>query len=144
LRTARKGTSPEVNARARRLCREFGIRFKAFVIAGLPGETPETIRKTRDWLITNEVDDLTVTMFVAFPGSDIWERPENYEIACERDYEREPWTFRGRSGLGLPRLTQTPGLSAEELAEIPERMEAEVRRARGIAGNYQGAGKAAA
>jgi anaerobic magnesium-protoporphyrin IX monomethyl ester cyclase len=139
LKTARKGTTPQINAQARRICRDAGIKFKAFVIVGLPGETRETVEETRRWLIENEVDDLTVTMFVPFPGSDVYARPDKYDIQFTLGYETRPLPFRGGTGLNLPHTTRTAGLSAEELAEMPERIEYEVRLELGTAKTYQGA-----
>jgi radical SAM superfamily enzyme YgiQ (UPF0313 family) len=137
LETVSKGTTPTVNSRARQICRRNGIKFKAFVIVGLPGETPETVEDTRRWLIENEVDDLTVTMFVAYPGTAIYENPAKFDVICNHDYESEPLAFRGAAGMELPRVTQTEGFSAEELAELPERLESDVRRELGLVGTYQ-------
>ena len=103
----------------------------------MPGETPATVEETKHWLIENEVDDLTMTMFVGFPGSGIYENTGKFDIECSKDYEHEPMTFRGRSGMSLPRVTRTSAFSAEELAELPEIVEADVRRSLGLAGTYQ-------
>jgi len=138
LKTVSKGTTPEVNARARDLCRQAGIKFKAFVIAGLPGESRATIEETRRWLIDNAVDDLTVTMFVPFPGSSIHDHRNGHDIRFEVDYEQDALTFRGAAGTRLPHVVRTSGLSADELAEFPEQLESEVRRELGLAGTYQG------
>jgi anaerobic magnesium-protoporphyrin IX monomethyl ester cyclase len=139
LKAANKGTTPEINARARRICRDAGIKFKAFVIVGLPGETRKTVEDTRRWLVDNEVDDLTVTMFVPFPGSDVYAHPEKYDIQFFLDYESKPLPFRGGAGLALPHTTRTAALSAEELSEMPERLEAEGRRELRVMQTYQGA-----
>jgi radical SAM superfamily enzyme YgiQ (UPF0313 family) len=132
LKAARKGTTPEDNARARVICKSSGIKFKAFVMVGLPGETHETVADTKRWLIENEVDDLTVTMFVPYPGTDVYEHPERYDIRFDADYEKTSLMFRGGAGHSLPRCISTSGLSAEELAEMPEILESEVRRELGI------------
>lgn len=137
LRAAGKGTTPDINARARDLCRQAGIKFKAFVIVGLPGETRATIEDTHRWLIDNEVDDLTVTMFVPYPGTAIYERPRAFDIQFDADYERQSLTFRGAAGVPLPQVTRTAGLSAEELAELPEELEADVRSQLRLARTYQ-------
>jgi radical SAM superfamily enzyme YgiQ (UPF0313 family) len=135
LKTVSKGTTPETNSRARELCRRAGIKFKAFVIVGLPGETRDTVAETRRWLIENEVDDLTVTMFVPFPGSDVFENPARYDVNFDVRYEDAPMPFRGAAGLRLQHTTSTSGMSAEELAELPEALEGEVRAELGI-GRY--------
>lgn len=137
LKACAKGTTPEINSRARQICRDVGLKFKAYVIVGLPGETHETVEETHRWLIANEVDDLTVTMFVGFPGSAIYDHPGRYDVECSRDYEHTPLTFRGMAGLELPRVTRTSGLDCDELAQLPEKLEARVRRELGLVGTYQ-------
>jgi radical SAM superfamily enzyme YgiQ (UPF0313 family) len=134
LRGVSKGTTPEINSRARLLCRDAGIKFKAFVIVGLPGETPETVEQTRRWLIENRVDDLTVTMLVPYPGSAIHQHPERFDLGFDLDYERRPSPFRGAAGLHLAHMTWTAAISAGELAEMPERIEGSVRRELGLCG----------
>jgi anaerobic magnesium-protoporphyrin IX monomethyl ester cyclase len=138
LRKVSKGTTPEVNTRARRFCREMGIKFKAFTIIGLPGETRGTVEQTRRWLIENEVDDLTVTMLVPYPGSAIHEHPERFDVEFELDYERRGVPFRGAAGLQLPHTTRTAALGAGELAELPEIIEASVRRELGLSRRTSG------
>lgn len=128
LHTISKDATPAINSRARRICRGAGIKFKAFVIVGLPGETHETIEETRRWLIENQVDDLTVSMFVPFPGTAVYENPNGYDIQFHLDYEHSPLPFRGAAGLDLPWTTQTAGLSAEKLAGLPEQLESDVRQ----------------
>lgn len=132
LRGVSKGTTPAVNAQARRICREFGIKFKAFVIMGLPGETRETVEETRQWLIGNEVDDLTVTMLVPYPGSAIYDHSERYDVRFDLNYENRSIPFRGAAGLRLERTTRTAGLSTGEIVEFPEIVEDSVRRELGL------------
>jgi anaerobic magnesium-protoporphyrin IX monomethyl ester cyclase len=133
-----KGTTPDINARARAICRDAGIKFKAFVIAGLPGESHATIADTRRWLIDNSVDDLTVTMFIPFPGSFIHDHRNGHDIEFNVDYEHEAMTFRGAAGTHLPHSVRTSGLSYDELAALPEQLEAEVRGALRLGSTYQG------
>lgn len=132
LQTMRKGTTPAINSRARAICRQAGIKFKAFVMVGLPGETEDTVQETRRWLIDNEVDDLTVTMFIPYPGTHIYDYPEQYDLQFSLHYENASLPFRGATGLRLPRVTRTTALSSERLAELPEILEADVRQALGI------------
>jgi anaerobic magnesium-protoporphyrin IX monomethyl ester cyclase len=142
LQRVNKGTTPTINARARAICRNAGIKFKAFVIAGLPGESHATIADTRRWLIDNAVDDLTVTMFIPFPGSFIHDHRNGHDIEFHVDYEHDAMTFRGAAGTRLPHSVRTSALSFEELSELPEKLESEVRRELGLGSTYQGQGAA--
>ncbi len=64
-----------------------GLRAKGLFIFGLPGESPETIRATSDFVAETGFDDLNYTKFTPFYGAPIWE-----ECAREREGRfREDW-----------------------------------------------------
>ncbi len=56
-----------------RMIKSHGIRVKGLLMMGLPGETEETIAKTRRYVFSLPVDDLNMTKFTPFPGSPIHE-----------------------------------------------------------------------
>lgn len=79
----KKRTTPGVNAGARRICAEAGLRFKAYIMVGSPGESFGTIQQTDNWLNENRPDSIGVYLFHPLPGSDIWKRRCNYDIAFD-------------------------------------------------------------
>lgn len=74
----RKGITLEQIEKAVRLARKSGLRTKGFIMVGHPTETPETIRQTIDFIRSLPLDDVSVTYFTAFPGSEIWKDAPRY------------------------------------------------------------------
>jgi anaerobic magnesium-protoporphyrin IX monomethyl ester cyclase len=50
-----------------------GLRVKGLFMMGLPGETPESIKKTSDLVISLELDDMNMTKFTPFHGAPVWQ-----------------------------------------------------------------------
>ena len=49
-----------------------GLRAKGLFMMGLPGETEESIRRTSDFIISLELDDMNMAKFTPFPGAPLW------------------------------------------------------------------------
>jgi magnesium-protoporphyrin IX monomethyl ester (oxidative) cyclase len=49
-----------------------GLRAKGLFMMGLPGETPESIKKTSDFVMSLELDDMNMTKFTPFRGAPVW------------------------------------------------------------------------
>lgn len=127
LRTIRKGATTMQAATARVLCRDHGIRLKTFFIIGLPGESESTALMTRDWLLRNAPDDFDLAVFTPYPGSDIGDHPERYDIRIERSYWDEPMWHKGIPGKYRAAVS-TSHLSAERIVELRDEIDREVRR----------------
>ena len=64
-----------------------GLRAKGLFIFGLPGETPETLKATSDFILSLDLDDMNMTKFSPFYGAPVWE-----ECASGRSGEfHEDW-----------------------------------------------------
>jgi magnesium-protoporphyrin IX monomethyl ester (oxidative) cyclase len=50
-----------------------GLRAKGLFIFGLPGETPETVRTTSDFILSLGLDDMNLTKFSPLYGAPIWD-----------------------------------------------------------------------
>ncbi|HZV55046.1 MAG TPA: radical SAM protein [Rhodocyclaceae bacterium] len=50
-----------------------GLRAKGLFIFGLPGETPETIRATSDFILSLDLDEMNMTKFSPMYGAPIWQ-----------------------------------------------------------------------
>ncbi|MBK9447512.1 MAG: radical SAM protein [Betaproteobacteria bacterium] len=50
-----------------------GLRAKGLFIFGMPGETPETIRKTSDFILSLDLDEMNMTKFSPLHGAPIWD-----------------------------------------------------------------------
>jgi len=50
-----------------------GLRAKGLFMMGLPGETPESIQKTSDFVMSLDLDDMNMSKFTPFHGAPVWE-----------------------------------------------------------------------
>jgi magnesium-protoporphyrin IX monomethyl ester (oxidative) cyclase len=50
-----------------------GLRAKGLFIFGLPGETPETIQATSDFILSLDLDEMNLTKFSPLYGAPIWD-----------------------------------------------------------------------
>ncbi|MDR3395717.1 MAG: radical SAM protein [Parasulfuritortus sp.] len=50
-----------------------GLRAKGLFIFGLPGETPETIKATSDFVLSLDLDEMNMTKFSPMYGAPIWD-----------------------------------------------------------------------
>ncbi len=116
-----KRTRPEDNTLAVERLRAVGVRTKAFMIVGLPGETEETAEETEHWLRSVRPDDYDVTIFVPYPGTPIWNKPQNYDVSWDGMEASLMW-YKGVPGH-YSSLVWTSGLSRQRIAEIRDRLE---------------------
>jgi len=56
-----------------RLIRASGIHVKGLVMMGLPGESPQSIRRSMDYVLSLSLDALNISKFTPFPGSPLYE-----------------------------------------------------------------------
>lgn len=142
LRNIQKQATVEDNDRCMDLARANGLKVKALMSIGHAGETVETVNDTRDWLLRMRPDDFDCTVITPYPGSPYYD-----EATPVADAENT-WQFTAKSGdtlyaesvdytatadfyKGLPGAyvshVWTPGLSAANLVEMRDGLEAEVR-----------------
>jgi magnesium-protoporphyrin IX monomethyl ester (oxidative) cyclase len=50
-----------------------GLRAKGLFIFGLPGETPETIKATSDFVLALDLDEMNMTKFSPMYGAPLWQ-----------------------------------------------------------------------
>jgi len=132
LKVIKKHTTPEINHNARNMAKKWGIRFKAATMVGLPTETREDALMTKQWLLEAKPDEFDVTVFQPMKGSPIADRP---------DKEGKGLHFITGNVSMLPyktapgenqTLTYTDGLSSEEILELRNEIDRDVRAALGI------------
>ncbi len=61
----------EVRDTVRRI-KAAGLRAKGLFMMGLPGETPESIQKTSDFVLSLGLDDMNMSKFTPFHGAPVW------------------------------------------------------------------------
>jgi radical SAM superfamily enzyme YgiQ (UPF0313 family) len=80
LKAMDKGTTPEKNTAGIQMCQDAGIVAKAYLLAGFPGETLESLDEMQQWMFSAKPDAVSWNLFQPYPGSDVWKRPEAYGI----------------------------------------------------------------
>jgi radical SAM superfamily enzyme YgiQ (UPF0313 family) len=135
-----KRATREDNSRCMAIARRHGLKVKALMSVGHPGESADTVRATRDWLIEARPDDFDATVITTYPGTPY------FDEAVETS--PQVWTYTARSGdrlhslevdfakvaeyyKGIPgeytAYTYTDHLSAAALTRLRDGLEADVR-----------------
>ena len=132
------------NDRCVALAKAAGLKIKALMSVGHPGESEETIEDVRNWLIRNAVDDFDCTVITTYPGTPY------YDLAVPHPSEPGVWTYthpktgdrlhsyevdytvcadyyKGDPDGGYRSFVFTDHLSAEQLVRLRDTVERDVR-----------------
>jgi radical SAM superfamily enzyme YgiQ (UPF0313 family) len=137
LKDIRKGATVEDNTAFVRLCVKYGIRPKVFTQVGLPGESADTIKALRDWLVSmagEGLDDADVSITTPYEGTPIFESPEKHKIAFDKgalDFSKDVVLYKGTPGE-YKSFVSHPGLSPTDLVDARQWVENEFRSAAGL------------
>lgn len=104
------------NSEVIRWAKKYGITSRAFFIIGFPGETKETLQMTKNFIEESEPDQIFVSSFVPYPGTDVYENPKKYGI-IKLDKDFSQYYQVNKSGFG-GLIIDTEWLSREELREL--------------------------
>jgi radical SAM superfamily enzyme YgiQ (UPF0313 family) len=107
----------ETNTKAVKMIKESGMQVTAFLIAGLPGETEETIQDTIDWIEEVRPDKFTVSACTPYPGSPIYANPKKYGIT-RLDTEFENFRQLGREDDDVAFVFDTEQADRRELTRL--------------------------
>jgi radical SAM superfamily enzyme YgiQ (UPF0313 family) len=89
LKAMNKGTTPEANEIGIKMCQDSGIIARAFLMIGFPGETEESIAEMEEWTVRVRPSSATLSLFQPFPGSDVFNHPERYNVSIpDNSFER--------------------------------------------------------
>ena len=147
LRNINKKASREDNTRCVEIARRHGLKVKALMSIGHPGESDETVVNTHDWLLEVKPDDFDLTIITTYPGTpyyddavphvelpNVWtytfqgDRLHSYEV----DYTQVADYYKGDPDGGYRAYVFTDFLSSEDLVHLRDQVEAEVRDKLGI------------
>lgn len=146
LGNIQKKASREDNTRCLEIARRYDLKVKALMSLGHPGESKETIRATRDWLLQVGPDDFDATVITTYPGTPyfdeavetkqgVWTytyaRTGDRLHSVEVDYREVAEYYKGVPGE-YQSYTYTDYLSAKELVELRDWLEADVREKLGV------------
>jgi len=69
-----KGCSVADNSECFKIAQDSGLKVKALMSIGHPGESRETIQETIEWLRKHQPDELDVTIVSVYPGSEYFNK----------------------------------------------------------------------
>ncbi len=109
LNAMKKGTTVEQNARAIKWAKEVGILAAISVVIGYPGETPEMLQQTLDFIRKTRPDYVYMCVAIPYPGTELldllqelgWEMTTDWE-----HFDEQTLVFRN------------PGISPEKIEEV--------------------------
>jgi radical SAM superfamily enzyme YgiQ (UPF0313 family) len=134
------------NDRCVALAKAAGLKIKALMSVGHPGESEGTVEDVRNWLVRSAVDDFDCTVITTYPGTPyydlaephpdepgVWtytqpktkDRLHSYEI----DYTVCADYYKGDPNGGYRSFVFTDHLSADRLVRLRDMVERDVRAA---------------
>jgi radical SAM superfamily enzyme YgiQ (UPF0313 family) len=137
------------NTRCMEIARRNGLKVKALMSIGHPGESADTIRATADWLLSVRPDDFDASVITTYPGTPYFDEavetdPGVWTYTCERtgdrlhslevDYREVAEYYKGVPGE-YSAFVYTDHLSPGELVQRRDWLERHVREQLGIAYN---------
>jgi len=94
------------------------LKFELQLIAGLPGETLETFRRSLDFAATLDPPQLAAFNLMILPGTELWRKADALHIAFDPD---PPYHVRSHETLDAPAMVQIADIAqtAETLWKSP-------------------------
>ena len=149
LSNINKKATRDDNTRCLELAAGAGLKVKALMSIGHPGESPDTVQATRDWLVETKPDDFDVTIITTYPGTPYYDEAVRHESmpdvwtytygktgdrlhAYDVDYTRVAEYYKGDPDGGYHAYVFTDALSPEELVAARDHVERDGRSALGI------------
>lgn len=91
LKAMDKGTTPEKNTLGIEMCHDAGMVAKAYLLAGFPGETLESLDEMEEWITVAQPDACSWNFFQPYPGSDVWINPATYGVTLPKNAFDKFW-----------------------------------------------------
>lgn len=112
LKNIKKGATVEQAHTFMRHCKDLGLLVHGDFIIGLPGETPETIRRTMEFAEKLDCETIQVSIAHPYPGTEFDAYARSHGYLTEHDMSDE-------LGHQLPNV-EYPGLTRQEIVEAVE------------------------
>lgn len=146
LRAINKKATREENTRCVELAHHAGLKVKALMSIGHPGEREQTVEETLDWLIATRPDDFDCTLITTYPGTPYYDEavpaPEQgegvwvyvfaptgdrlYQIAV--DFDQTADYYKGDPEGGYRAYVYTEYLTSVDLVVLRDKVERTVRK----------------
>ncbi len=143
LKAIDKNATREENTRCVEFARKAGLKVKALMSIGHPGETEETIEETRKWLLEVKPDDFDVSIITCYPGTPYYDEAEPHPhlpgvwvytykgdtlYQIEVDYNVTADYYKGDPNGGYRAYVYTDTLKPEDLVRLRDFIERDVRK----------------
>lgn len=149
LTNIQKRATLDQNSRAVEIAKRHGLKTKALMSIGHPGESAETALAVRDWLISMAVEDFDCTVITTYPGTPYYDEalpnPDHPGVwtytqpktgdrlhAEEVDFTTTAEYYKGDPNGGYVSHVFTDHLTAGEIVALRDTIENDVRAALGI------------
>jgi len=144
LKNIQKKTSLEDNTRSIEIARRHGLKVKALMSIGHPGETEQTTIDTHNWLLAMRPEEFDITIITVYPGTpyydnaeahgDVWRYTINGDhlYSFELDYTQVADYYKGDPNGGYKAYVYTDELSPADLVSRRDAMERDVRTKLGL------------
>lgn len=141
LTNIQKRAGRDDNTRCMEIARRHSLKVKALMSLGHPGESEQSVRATRDWLVQVRPDDFDATVITTYPGTPYFDEAVEtqpgvwtytYAKTGDRlhslavDYREVAEYYKGVPGE-YKAFTYTDHLTAEDLVRLRDWLEADVR-----------------
>jgi anaerobic magnesium-protoporphyrin IX monomethyl ester cyclase len=141
LENINKKATRDDNTRCLQIAHRHGLKVKALMSVGHPGESEQTIMETRDWLLEMKPADFDCTVITTYPGTPYfdhalqtgsqvwtytWPKTGDKLHAYEVDHTSEGGYYKGKIGE-YQSFVYTDHLSAEDLVRLRDFVETDVR-----------------
>jgi radical SAM superfamily enzyme YgiQ (UPF0313 family) len=114
-----KGTTIEQDTQALEWCKDLGIKFKASLILGLPGETMESMNKTREWILKNKPDRADLNTLIPLPGTPLMKERNEYDIYWSEETPEQFWYKGTREHLDV--IVGTSHLTPQQISDFHDK-----------------------
>jgi radical SAM superfamily enzyme YgiQ (UPF0313 family) len=145
LKNIQKRASLDDNSRAVEIAKNNGLKVKALMSIGHPGESALSALDVRDWLIKMDVDDFDCTIITTYPGTPYYDYSVPHESragvwtytqpqtrdrlhAIDIDFTTTPDYYKGDPDGGYRAYVFTDHLTSQELVRLRDQIEREVRK----------------
>lgn len=149
LENINKRATLEDNTRVLEIAHRHGLRVKALMSMGHPGESEETVQAMRDWLVEVQPDDFDCTIITTYPGTPYYDEAVLHDSipgvwtyvsrksgdrlhAYDVDFTRIAEYYKGKPDGGYRAYVFTDHLTSERLVELRDWVERSVRTALNI------------
>jgi len=144
LKNINKKATKEDNSRCVEIAHRRGLKVKALMSIGHPGENLDTIHETEEWLLKAKPDDFDTTIITVYPGTPYYDeaipfanKPDTWVYTyaktgdrlyqSELDFSKITNYYKGKPG-DYRAYVYTDYISAEALVRERDRIECAVRQ----------------